>query len=114
MTTYDAGIGKETGRMTQTYDRNGYPLISTVENPDGGAFIITYDWDLENMVVITESVLRALNIELSKTLSKTVIVATDQYGNWTEKRSYELKKRYGREEWVLTNVYQRNFTYRRR
>jgi hypothetical protein len=36
----------------------------------------------------------------------------DKYGNWTEKRSYEHKERFGKTEWVLANIYRREITYR--
>jgi len=39
-------------------------------------------------------------------------VEIDEYGNWTEERSYEHKERFGKVEWVLTNIYRREITYR--
>ena len=81
---------------------------------DEGELLTTMDYrySANGMDVVSTFVVYLLGSEFMRFERGTVLVEIDEYGNWTEKRSYEHKERFGKVEWVLTNIYRREITYR--
>lgn len=112
-TMYDVETGDVSAVWENTYTTDGEPL-STRMYDDEGNLSVTFDtcYDAEGMDYITMTVIYLLGSVFMKTESGTKIIRTDKYGNWTEKQRYEHKERFGKTEWVLTNIYRREITYR--
>jgi hypothetical protein len=113
MTMYDVKTADVSSVLEYTYTREGKTSSSRMYNAEGKLSTTTdYRYDVDGMDAASTFVVYLLGSEFMRTESRTVIMKTDEYGNWTEKRSYEHKERFGRVEWVLTNIYQREITYR--
>ena len=112
-TMYDVDSGNVSSVWENTYTSNGEPL-STRMYDDKGELSITMDhrYDVEGMDYVGTTVAYLLGSVFMRIESGTVITKTDEHGNWTEKRGYEHKERFGKTEWILTNIYRREITYR--
>lgn len=113
LTLYDVDTGDVSGVTENTYTTDGEPLSTRIYN-DKGELSLAFDqrYSVDGMDVIYTSVAYLLGIEFLRYESGTILVEIDEYGNWTEKRSYEHKERFGKTEWILTNIYRREITYR--
>jgi len=113
MTLYDVDTGDVSSVTENTYTTDGEPLSTRMYNDDGEVFM-TLDnrYGVDGMDYISTSVIYLLGSVFMKTESGTRIIETDKHGNWTEKRRYEYKERFGKTEWILANIYRREITYR--
>jgi len=111
LTTYDVESGEEKATITYSYTPEGYPLLTTMV-VKGTSTTIEYTYDFEGMDVISQFTLYLLGIKISSKITGTRIISVDQYGNWTEKHTFERKEQFGRVEWVPQYVYRREITYR--
>jgi len=112
-TMYDVETGDVSAVWENSYTREGEPSSGRMYN-DRGELSLAFDYryDVDGMDVVSKFVVYLLGSEFMRSETGTVLVEIDEYGNWTEKRSYEHKERFGRVEWVLTKIYRREITYR--
>jgi len=71
-----------------------------------------YRFDVYNIDAVSTFVVYLLGSKFMSTETGTMPVKIDEYGSWTEKRSYEHKQRFGKVEWILANIYCCEITYR--
>jgi len=113
MTIYDVDSGDVSSVAENTYTSDGEPLSARMYDDKGELFgSFDYRYDVEGMDYINTLVAYLLGSVFMRYERGTVLVEIDEYGNWTEERSYEHKERFGKIEWVLTNIYRREITYR--
>jgi hypothetical protein len=113
ITMYDEETGDVSSVWENSYTREGKPSSGRMYNDEGELLTtMNYCYSANGMDVVSTFVVYLLGSEFMRFERGAVLVEIDEYGNWTEKRSYEHKERFGRVEWVLTNVYLREITYR--
>jgi len=112
-TNYDVETGDVSSVWEFSYTMEGEPSSVRMYN-DKGELSVSFDYryDVDGLDAVCNLVGYLLGSEFIRCETGTVLVEIDEYGNWTEKHSYEHKERFGRVEWVLTNVYRREITYR--
>jgi len=110
MVLYDE-TGKQTGVTESSYAPDGKLLLTRIVT-DTGEIVTSYSYNVEGMDVVTKTTIYVAGIKFTTLITGTRVVATDPYGNWTEKHVFTRKERFGRVEWVLDKVYERIFTYR--
>lgn len=113
ITIYDVDSGDVSSVVENTYTSDGEPLSTRMYDDKGELFgTMDYRYDVDGMDVVFTIVAYLLGSEFMRSETGTILAKIDEYGNWTEKRSYEHKERFGRVEWVLTDIYRREITYR--
>jgi len=110
MVSYDE-TGKQGAVTESSYTSDGESLLTRMVT-DAGEIVMSYSYGVEGMDVVTETTLYVAGIKLKTLITGTRLVATDPFGNWTEKLVFTREERFGRVGWVLDRVYERVFTYR--
>jgi hypothetical protein len=112
-TDYDVETGDVSEVWEFSYTREGEPSSARIYNDKGElSASADYRYDVDSMDAVSNFVAYLFGIEFMRSEIGTLLVEIDEYGNWTEKRSYKHKERFGKVEWVLLAIYRREITYR--
>jgi len=112
MVVYDEETGDVSSTGDIAYTQSGEPSLAETRDADGNLmFKSEYTYGIEGKDAIGEAVIYLLGVELITTRSALVLAEKDTYGNWTEKRRYELEEKFGEENFVLTDIYRREIEY---
>jgi len=113
ITIYDVDSGDVSSVWERTYKSDGDLLSMRMYNDEGElSSTVDYRYGADGMDVISISVVYFLGSKFMNLEAGTMFAKIDAYGNWTEKRSYDHKERFGKTEWVLAHIYRRKITYR--
>ena len=112
-TMYDVDTGDVSAVWETSYTREREPSSARMYNGKGElSATLDHRYGVDGMDAISTFVVYILGSKFMSTETGTMLVKIDEHGNWTEKRSYEHKERFGKMEWFLTNIYRRKITYR--